>query len=118
MPVIFIRLANGVTTGIADNSENTDVPENFILKANYPNPFNPETTIQFELPTASKTELAVYDVLGQKVRVFGQQYSTCWKPYCKMEWQERIRQVGCKWNLLLPPANWYRFTTKKMIFLQ
>jgi hypothetical protein len=38
------------------------------LRENYPNPFNPTTTLVFELPTQMKVKLVVYDLLGRKVR--------------------------------------------------
>jgi PKD repeat protein len=38
------------------------------LISNYPNPFNPRTTISFEIATEGKVELAVYNVKGQKVK--------------------------------------------------
>ena len=37
------------------------------LCQNYPNPFNPETTINFQIPSASHVMLKVYDVLGREV---------------------------------------------------
>ena len=43
-------------------------PEVFSLANNYPNPFNPATTIKYALPQASDVELTVYNVLGQPVR--------------------------------------------------
>lgn len=43
------------------------IPSEFLLHQNYPNPFNPETKIKFEIPEASKVNLSVYDLLGQKV---------------------------------------------------
>ncbi len=39
----------------------------FRLFNNYPNPFNPSTLIEFEIPQTLQTELAVYNILGQKV---------------------------------------------------
>jgi hypothetical protein len=43
-------------------------PQVFALQANYPNPFNPSTTIHYQLPVGSEVRLEIYDVLGQKVR--------------------------------------------------
>jgi flagellar hook assembly protein FlgD len=38
------------------------------LHSNYPNPFNPSTTINFSLPTKAQTRLVIYNVRGQKVK--------------------------------------------------
>ena len=42
-------------------------PEKFILKNNFPNPFNPITTIEYELPLDTHMELTIYDVQGRTV---------------------------------------------------
>ncbi|MCB9357888.1 MAG: T9SS type A sorting domain-containing protein [Calditrichaeota bacterium] len=39
----------------------------FELQANYPNPFNPSTTIEFSIPSAGPVTLTIFDVLGQQV---------------------------------------------------
>lgn len=44
------------------------VPGTFALNQNFPNPFNPETTISYDLAAGSRVELQVYNVMGQVVR--------------------------------------------------
>jgi hypothetical protein len=44
------------------------LPKDFVLYHNYPNPFNPSTTIKFSVPAACDISLVVYNVLGQEVK--------------------------------------------------
>ena len=43
------------------------IPEEFVLRQNFPNPFNPSTIINYQLAMNSLVRLKVYDVLGQEV---------------------------------------------------
>jgi hypothetical protein len=54
-----------VTTGISRN--NNEIPKEFKLYNNYPNPFNPSTVIKFDLASQSHAKLVLYDVLGREV---------------------------------------------------
>lgn len=45
------------------------LPTQLRLHPNAPNPFNPMTTIRFDLPSAGRVALAVYDVAGRLIRV-------------------------------------------------
>ena len=44
------------------------IPDKFIIKQNFPNPFNPKTTISFEIPLESLVSLTIYDIQGKVVR--------------------------------------------------
>lgn len=45
------------------------IPTEFVLNQNWPNPFNPTTSIEFGLPAAAHTVVSVYNVLGARVAV-------------------------------------------------
>jgi lysophospholipase L1-like esterase len=45
------------------------IPKTFQVYQNFPNPFNPTTTIRFELPKAERVRVEVFNVLGQRVRI-------------------------------------------------
>lgn len=50
-----------------NKNESVALPTQFAVQHNYPNPFNPSTTISFDLPENSNVRLIVYDVLGREV---------------------------------------------------
>ena len=56
----------GVIVSNEDEGQN-ERPARVRLKRNYPNPFNPSTTISFELTQTDIVSLEVFNVLGQKV---------------------------------------------------
>ncbi len=45
-----------------------DMPDDFAIKGNFPNPFNPTTTIEFSIPEQGMTTLEVFNMAGQTVR--------------------------------------------------
>ena len=44
------------------------VPKEFAVSQNYPNPYNPTTTISYQLPVDAKVRIAVYNTVGQQVK--------------------------------------------------
>jgi hypothetical protein len=50
------------------------VPDKFSLYQNFPNPFNPATTIKFDTKTSGNVTLNVYDVLGREVSLLVDEY--------------------------------------------
>ncbi|MFZ0389799.1 MAG: S8 family serine peptidase [Calditrichia bacterium] len=46
----------------------TQFPQEYRLEPNYPNPFNPVTTIAFQVPQKSTVKLEIFNILGQKIR--------------------------------------------------
>jgi len=59
------NITNGKITEINENSAN--IPQDYSLN-NYPNPFNPETTIKYELPKQTYVKIEVFNILGQQIR--------------------------------------------------
>jgi hypothetical protein len=59
--------------GITAVTERTTAPVDFQMPVNYPNPFNPETTLSFSLPQRSAMTITVYDGLGRQVRQLANQ---------------------------------------------
>jgi hypothetical protein len=59
-----------VITGLDSEGEivSATPPESFELYQNFPNPFNPTTTIRFSVPRAARVKIAIFNNLGQEIR--------------------------------------------------
>jgi photosystem II stability/assembly factor-like uncharacterized protein len=62
---LIVRTTSGGITGLGKSLVNA--PIKFDLIQNFPNPFNPYTTIRISIPTKSKVTVSVYDIMGQLV---------------------------------------------------
>ncbi len=67
---------NGLTTAINEGNDNL---KDFSLSQNFPNPFNPNTAIRFELPLSGLVTLKIYDLLGNEIAVLVDEYKPAGK---------------------------------------
>ena len=105
------------TTGVAEGGED-ELPSMMVLAPNYPNPFNPETTISFGLDKAGTVELAVYNVLGELVcTLTTDHYTPGWHVMTWNGTNDHGRQVGSGTYLLRLKAGG-SVITRKMVLLR
>ena len=60
-------LINRLDTDVEDNNS-ASLPETFWLSNNYPNPFNPGTTVEYGLARFGHVQIDIFNLLGQRVR--------------------------------------------------
>jgi hypothetical protein len=58
------RITGQVPTNL--DADRVEVPDQFLLYGNYPNPFNPTTTLRFSLPSNGDVSVTVFDLLGRQ----------------------------------------------------
>jgi hypothetical protein len=63
----------------AIESDKTNVIRKYALNQNFPNPFNPTTVIQYQLPTDGFVSLIIYNILGERVHTLVDAYKTSGK---------------------------------------
>jgi hypothetical protein len=115
-----LKLVIGKRDYVQDQLEQMEViPTSYALYQNFPNPFNPATTIRYALPVEGQVTLKVYDILGREVAVL---LDKAEKPsgYHAEIWDGRNRngvKVASGVYLYSITVNRYA-DVKKMIFLR
>ena len=92
--------------------------DRFVLKDNYPNPFNPLTLISYELPSDKLVNITIYDMIGKKVKTLVNSLQTA--GYKSIKWDatnNRNEPVSAGVYLYTIEAGDFR-QTKKMVLLK
>ena len=93
-------------------------PDSFYLLQNIPNPFNPETTIAYELPEAVQVKLAIFNLVGQRVRSLVDEFKTAGRYEARWDGQDDFgRDVGSGVYFYSLEAGTFS-TTKRMLLIR
>lgn len=74
------EIKEGAEIELPANLDNFDIivsgaiPKSYALSQNFPNPFNPSTKINYQLPVAEKVRLTIFDILGREVKMILDSY--------------------------------------------
>ena len=90
----------------------------FSVKPNYPNPFNPVTTLRYDLPEDTNVNITIYDIMGRQISTLVSSKQTA--GYKSVQWNS-TNDKGAP-----VPAGLYQYTieagqyrqTNKMVFLK
>ena len=90
-----------------------ETPAEFSLGENYPNPFNPATTITFSVPAQASVSLEIFNVLGEKVRTLAE--NKVYEGGVQSEmWDGKSDQ-----GMLVPSGTYFsRLTTPGQVFMR
>ena len=69
----FEVYGNPTPDGVNDGGK-PRIPTAFRLSKNFPNPFNPSTIIQYDIPVAEEVAVELYDAVGRRVQVLSSGY--------------------------------------------
>ena len=98
--------------------ESQSLPGKFALHENYPNPFNPSTTIRFDLPVNTSATLTIYNTIGQKVKSYKAQGASSGRYKIKWNGTNEIGAPVSAGIYLYELQTKGSIKTKKMILLK
>lgn len=101
-----------------DITEQSTTPLQFEVEQNYPNPFNPTTEIRYQLPENGEVKIAVFDVLGRRVKTLVNRYQSA--GYYAVRWNgrnENNQSVGTG-NYFYIVQSDHNYAVKKMVLLK
>jgi hypothetical protein len=98
--------------------QNKEIPREFSLIQNFPNPFNPTTEIKYDLPEDEFVSISIYDVMGRRIKSLSNTNQTA--GYHSLQW-DATNDIGeivsAGMYIYTIQAGEYR-ATKKMVLLK
>jgi len=122
MTQVLVEFGQTTTVNFVLDATSTDDPDIPVvataLNGNYPNPFNPETTISYSVKEAGRVRLEIYNIKGQLVRTLVDEDQTTghYKQVFNSK-DNRGRSISSGVYLILMTAPGYQ-KTSKMILMQ
>lgn len=110
---VFLKNIKDFTVITGVNDSKSSMPTEFYLSEPFPNPFNPETTIEFSVPYNTEITLKVFDLLGREVAVIASGLFNA--GYYKYNFNARELSSGIYFYQMSSPTS---IQTKKMILLK
>jgi hypothetical protein len=89
------------------------IPSEFALNQNFPNPFNPSTNIQFDLPEAGEVKIAIFDVKGSLVEELANGYLDA--GYHNLTWNASSQASGMYFLQMIADDGQYIKISKMML---
>ena len=111
---ILNLLMNNLATAIDEKITTSPLPYQFKLYQNFPNPFNPNTMINYQLPITNDVELSIYNLLGQKVATLVNERKQA--GFHQVEWDGSGFASGVYYYRLRTDAGFVQ--TKKLVLLK
>ncbi|MFQ5823555.1 MAG: FlgD immunoglobulin-like domain containing protein [bacterium] len=79
--------------GISKHDEDLSLPKSFVLHQNHPNPFNPTTTVRYDLPKAARVILRIYNLGGQEVKTLVDEVQSAGEKLVTWDARNRLDQM-------------------------
>lgn len=110
---------SAIASPATDVRKLSEVPKTFSLEQNYPDPFNPSTTIQYGVPLRSRVRLQIFNVLGQRIATLcdGEQSAG----YQRVHWNANVSSGIYFYRIeatAINDPNKHFVDTKKMLLLK
>lgn len=88
----ILKTTTGGASSIQENTQEHSIPVQYSLSQNFPNPFNPSTTIYYSLPKSDNVKLKIYDLLGKEIVSLVNDYQTAGE--YEITWQQKGLSSG------------------------